>query len=53
MPAKGMMPSWPTYQVSAMLTKAAAIIAKPLGNAKRRIVGAIGAVVREFCKCRC
>jgi hypothetical protein len=50
MPAKGMMPNWPTYQVSAMLTKAAAVMAKPLGNANRKIVGAIAAVVRAFCK---
>jgi hypothetical protein len=50
MPAKGMMPNWPTYQVSAMLTKAAAVMAKPLGNAKRQIVGTMGAVVSACCK---
>jgi hypothetical protein len=50
MPAKGKMPNLPTYQVSAMLTNAAAVMASMLGSAKRQMVGAIGAVVREFGK---
>ena len=33
-----------------MLTKAAAVMARPLGKAKRQIVGTMGAVVSEFCK---
>jgi len=49
-PAKGMMPNWPTYQVSAKLTKAAAVMAKLLGSVKRQIVGTMGALMRSCCK---
>ncbi len=48
-PARGSRPSWPTYQVSAMVTSALAIMAKIFGKASRQMVGKIGAEVRAFC----
>ena len=48
-PARGRRPSWPTYQVSAMVTSALAVMAKILGNANRQMVGKIGAEVSAFC----
>ena len=49
-PARGRRPSWPTYQVSVMVTSALAVMAKIFGNASRQMVGKIGAEVSVFCK---